>query len=276
MHINVSLLQDDAGYDKLTNIINEFAPKWLYIQPFVLNKLIVAYQRVGINPPQNLKYIESVGEYLSSDLRRRAVQCFDIPIANMYGSEEMNPIAFECPYHHMHIFEDNVYVEVKNNEGIFHFGEGEAIITNLNNTAMPLIRYNQRDKIITTKLLSPCRCGYSDAIIKIIKGRSSDNLLVNNTEINSYMLTELVAETNNQFNDIVCEYKYVYSNKRQTLICYVKLNKDDELWYANVRKMLIRTIHKKFLHAPPFQFDVCKYCFNESSNKKKKILEIID
>lgn len=276
MHINVSLIQGDAGYDKLTCIINEFGPKWLYIQPLVLNKLISSYRRRGVKPPLSLKYIESVGEYLSSDLRRRATQCFNVPIANMYGSEEMNAIAFECPNHHMHILEDNVYVEVKNDEGIFLFGEGEAIITSLNNTAMPLVRYNQKDKIICTKLTSSCCCGSSDSIIEIIKGRSFDNLLVNNTEFNSYMLTELVAEINNQFNDIICEYKYVYSNKSQSLICYVKLNEDNELWYANVRKMLIKTLRNKVLHAPSFQFDVCKYCFNEPSNKKKKIFEIID
>ena len=90
------------------------------------------------------------------------------------------------------------------------------------------------------------------------------------------MLTELVAETNNQFNDIIREYKYVYSNKRKTLICYIKLKEDDELGYANVRKALIKTLHNEFLHTPPFQFDVCKYCFNEPRNQKKKILEIID
>lgn len=276
IHVNVSLIQDDDGYNKLINIINEFAPKWIYIQPFVLNKLIVSYQRAGINPPQTLKYIESAGEYLSSDLRRRAIQFFDVPIANMYGSEEMNAIAFECPNHCMHIFEDNVYVEVKNDEGVFHFGEGEAIITNLNNMAMPLVRYNQKDKIITTKLQSPCRCGCSGAVIEIIKGRTSENLLVNNVEINSYMLTELIAEVNNQFNDIIREYKYVYSNKRQMLICYIRIHKDNELWFSNVRKMLISTIHNKFLHALPFQFDVCKYIHSDTNNKKKKILEIID
>ena len=66
----------------------------------------------------------------------------------MYGSEEINGIAYECPKHHMHVLEDNVFIEVKTNKGIFRHGEGEAIITNLNNFGMPLIRYNQGDVIV--------------------------------------------------------------------------------------------------------------------------------
>ena len=118
LSINVSLIQDDNGYDGLIGIINDFEPTWLYVQPFILSKLIEAYGRTGNNPPNTLKYIESVGELLSSDLRRRATELFKIPIANMYGSEEMNGIALECPNHHMHIIEDNVEVEINTGKNI--------------------------------------------------------------------------------------------------------------------------------------------------------------
>lgn len=276
MQVNVSLIRDDGGYEALIDIINEFAPEWLYIQPFVLNKLIAAYQRKEVNPPQTIKYIESVGEYLSSDLRRRATLCFGVPIANMYGSEEMNAIAFECPEHHMHILEDNVYVEVKNDNGLFRFGEGEAIITNLNNMAMPLVRYNQQDRIIVVRLQNPCYYGGSNTVVEVVKGRLSDNISANGEEINLYMLTELVAEANNQFNDIIREYKFTYSNQKQTLTCHIKIDEDDEQWFANVRKMLFYTIHNKFQQGVPFQFEVCKYIPNHLENKKKKILEKTD
>lgn len=276
MQVNVSLIRDDGGYEALIDIINEFAPEWLYIQPFVLNKLIAAYQRKEVNPPQTIKYIESVGEYLSSDLRRRATLCFGVPIANMYGSEEMNAIAFECPEHHMHILEDNVYVEVRNDNGLFRFGEGEAIITNLNNMAMPLVRYNQQDRIIVVRLQNPCYYGGSNTVVEVVKGRLSDNISTNGEEINLYMLTELVAEANNQFNDIIREYKFTYSNQKQTLTCHIKIDEDDEQWFANVRKMLFYTIHNKFQQGVPFQFEVCKYIPNHLENKKKKILEKTD
>ena len=128
LSVNISLIQNDTGYDKLVDIINEFEPKWFYVQPFVLNKLIQAYIRTGKMQPKTLKYIESVGEFLTSDLRRRAIEFFDVPLANMYGSEEMNGIAYECPDHHMHILKDNVFIEVKNEDGISRSGDGEANI----------------------------------------------------------------------------------------------------------------------------------------------------
>lgn len=48
---NVSLIHDDHGYIKLLDIINEYKPKWMYIQPFVLNRLIRAYKYSGKNLP---------------------------------------------------------------------------------------------------------------------------------------------------------------------------------------------------------------------------------
>ena len=43
LSVNASLIQNEEQYEKLLEIINEFEPKWLYVQPFVLNKLIQAY-----------------------------------------------------------------------------------------------------------------------------------------------------------------------------------------------------------------------------------------
>ena len=92
--------------------INEYYPDWLYIQPFVLNQLIRAYIRLGIEPANSIRYIESVGEILTSDLRSRAEELFHIKITNMYGSEEMNGIAIENPNAEMHVFTENVFLEV--------------------------------------------------------------------------------------------------------------------------------------------------------------------
>ena len=158
LSVNISLMQNEEQYRKLIDIINEFDPAWLYIQPFVLNKLINIYKKYNIKKPSALRYIESIGELLTLDLRRRAIDFFKVPLANMYGSEEMNCIAYEYPDTHMNILDDNVFVEVMNRNGINQYGEGEAIITNLNNVAMPLVRYNQGDLINVGK--HQCTRGY--------------------------------------------------------------------------------------------------------------------
>lgn len=144
MSFNVSLIQNENGYEQIANVINAFKPDWLYIQPFVLNQLIRAYKSINQKPPNTIKYIESVGEILTSDLRRRAEELFHVKIVNMYGSEEMNGIALECPNQHMHILQDNIYIETNTNS--------EAVVTNLCNFAMPLIRYSQEDILYIKKI----------------------------------------------------------------------------------------------------------------------------
>lgn len=178
LSVNVSLIQSDVGYEKLADIIAEFEPKWLFIQPFVLAALLLAYDRTGKKPPKSLKYIESVGELMPRDLRRRAISFFDVPLADMYGSEEMNGIAYECPNHHMHVLDDNVFIEIKNGDGFACQGEGEAIVTSLKNHAMPLIRYNQGDTVRLGTLADSKYplCGEYGTVIEMISGRSAEPL----------------------------------------------------------------------------------------------------
>lgn len=244
LSVNISLLHDEAAYKDVISIINEFNPVWLYIQPFVLNKIINISVKYNLQKPSALKYIESVGELLPNDLRRRAIEFFGVPLANMYGSEEMNGIAYECPNHCMHILDDNVLIEVNNEKGLYSQGEGEAIITNLNNMAMPLIRYNQNDKIKVNNTTS-CECGCESRTVDLIFGRSRESFLLGNVEINSYLLVEVMTEVNNQFNDIIIFYNYIYDQLSGILTCNIELEESRKDWFINVKKSIEEVFQKK-------------------------------
>jgi len=47
--------------------------------------------------PSTLTHIETVGELLAPSLKKTVIDYFGVSVANMYGSEEMNGIAYECP-----------------------------------------------------------------------------------------------------------------------------------------------------------------------------------
>lgn len=263
LSVNVSLIQNDSGYDKLVDIINEFEPKWLYIQPFVLNKLIQAYKRTEKAPPKTLKYIESVGELLASDLRRRAIAFFKVPLANMYGSEEMNGIAYECPDHCMHVLSDNVYLEINGENGIDSCGEGNAIITNLNNKAMPLIRYNQGDVVSRLHTVSNLQISLND-----IKGRLfSDLPKEGGNQFNTITLLESVAEINNVFGDVVISYYFEYHLKQLHLICYAHVL--PEMWFDRVSTELKKILQNKI--GNEVSIDICQ---TSTYTSRKTILEI--
>ena len=68
-----------------------------------------AYNKYHVPAPKNLRYIESVGEILSEDIRKKAMVLFNIPITNFYGSEEFNGIAYETSPHRLEVVYENVY-----------------------------------------------------------------------------------------------------------------------------------------------------------------------
>lgn len=242
-----------------------------------MQKLVQTYLKLGLNPPSSIKYIESVGELLSSDLKQKAIEFFKVPVVNMYGSEEMNGIAYECPYHHMHRLSDNVYVECKVGDNIQNYGEGEAIITNLINVAMPLIRYNQGDKIVLINPEEPCLCGTISPEIEFIKGRTLDIININDKiELNPYMLLEVVAEVNNQFNSIITNFRYIYSKSLKKLQCLIYLEDKDKLWYSNVVKELKKAFWSKLDCSYEFDFEIIQIELENSYNSKFKIVEIKD
>lgn len=273
--INISLIQNEIQYNKLINIINEFNPVWFYIQPFILNKLIQTYKKYNFKKPSALRYIESVGEILPFYLKNQAIEFFNVPIANMYGSEEMNGIAYECPNHHMHVLEGNVLIEIKNyNYNILNNGTGETIITNINNKAMPLIRYNQGDIITLDKNNEYCPYSYScNQIVKIIEGRIYEELVVDKEiKINSYILMELISEINNQFDYIIIEYKFKYYTSKKTILCIIRLNPDYDKWYFNIKKTIIKNFNLKLRNS--ININVIK-SNKEIWDNKKNVFEII-
>lgn len=272
--INISLIHRDNKYKDLLGIIEEFKPDWLYIQPYVLDKLIKSYIRYGINPPNTIRYIESVGEILTKELADRAVTFFGVPLANMYGSEEMNCIAYECPFHNMHIMEDNILLECLHDGVITPFGEGESIITSLTNSAMPLIRYNQGDIIVVEELNGKCSCGSYAPIISMIKGRKLSSIIISDHfEINSFLLLEVIAEINNQYNDMILYYHYTYHKSKNELICTIEVN--DNNWFLSVKESIKKAFASK-VGKINLSFEVQQGINYNKLENKQKIVDIVD
>ena len=273
MLVNISLVHKNDKYTELLDIIEKYQPIWLYIQPYILSRIIDAYQENNMSPPNTIKYIELYGEMVPPSLIERASSIFKVPIANMYGSEEMNGIAYECQNNHLHVLEDNVLVECLYNENVVSFGEGESIITNLNNYAMPLIRYNQGDIISISKLKKICNYDKNTVVINSIKGRKYDEIeLKNGYVINTFLLQEIIAEVNNQCNDLICAYRYIYIKSENILKCIISVKNNN--WYNSVKKM-INNVYKCKINSAELDFQIEQEWSMHNFEKKYKILEKI-
>ena len=236
--INASLIQNERQYQKLVDIINSFNPDWLYVQPFFLNKIAQIFEKYGTEKLTALRYIESIGELLPLDLRRRVAKVFKVPLANMYGSEEMNCIALESPAQHMMVLEDNVFVEVMSNNIILPHGEGESIITNLHNKAMPLIRYNQGDLI-------NLEIEHNNKRIRMISGRKIQEIQIGNRLINAFAFSEIITSINNQLDDIIYNYQFVYSKSAKRLLCKIIIDNSRNEWFLKTKEILLDLLMSK-------------------------------
>ena len=278
LNINVNSIHKNNDYEKMIDIINKFEPVWLYVRPFILQRLISSYKIFKKEPPPTIRYIESIAEILSPELKESAMKLFKAPVVNMYGSEEMNGIAYECAHKYMHIINENVYVECMSKDGkIQRSGNGEAIITSLTNRAMPLIRYNQGDEIVLShQSLKVCECGSMSHVIELIGGRTLDNIIINDElSLNSIVFLEIMGEVNNIYNSILTCYKFIYNKSEKKLRCYIELEKNRTQWYIQVKKTIEGVFNKRVPSILGISLEVLLTESIDSFDRKHRILEVV-
>jgi phenylacetate-CoA ligase len=124
----------------------------------------------------SLKVVFTMAEVLYDSQRRIISESLNVPVANSYGSKDGGYIAHECPHGRMHITSEHIIVEFLVGDRPARSGEdGEIVITNLDNHAMPFIRYRTED--VGQPSDEACPCGRSLEVMRVVKGRSNDFLI---------------------------------------------------------------------------------------------------
>ena len=126
----------------------------------------------GMNVP--IPAILTTGETLSDHMRETIKKAFAPGrVFNEYGGDGMQ-IAAECEFHDgMHINAETYVVEiVKDGERVPDGELGEVVLTNLEATATPFIRYNIHDVAALTH--DPCACGRGLPRLSRLEGRLTD------------------------------------------------------------------------------------------------------
>ncbi len=112
-----------------------------------------------------VRAITTTAEPLMPEHRKLFAEVFHAESFDQYGCGEINGISYECPTHSgMHIMEERVIVEV--NE------KNQLVVTDLDNFAMPFIRYWNADEALLSD--EPCPCGRKSRLIKQVMGRTCD------------------------------------------------------------------------------------------------------
>lgn len=184
-------------FDEFTYMINDFEPVWMFTTPSTLLSYIRYLKRTSDAPKliDCFKYIELTGEKVFENVKAEIENFFKCAVGNNYGTTETYPIAMLCKKNHLHIIEDNVYVELidENGNNIVESGiEGDIVVTSYNNTAMPFIRYRLGDRGMYVEKTADC--GNNGKIIALNKVRFTQNIKLRNGDtinpINFYILID--------------------------------------------------------------------------------------
>ena len=127
-------------------------------------------QARGVRLP-SLREARCVGEPVGDVLRAACTAAWDVPVTDIYSTQELGYLALQCPRHtHYHVQEESVRLEVLHADGR-PCGPGEVglvVATPLYNYATPLLRYAPGDY---AEVGEPCSCGRGLTVLRRILGR---------------------------------------------------------------------------------------------------------
>jgi len=131
------------------------------------------------------RLIFSHGETLDFSTRSFINRTFGVEMYDTYGCAEAPRLAWECDEHvgyHICVTSAIIeFIDMKTGEHVAQGEQGEIVITNLYNYAMPLIRYKVGDLGVPTE--ETCPCGRGLPLMKSIEGRMDDFVVKPNGEV---------------------------------------------------------------------------------------------
>lgn len=165
------------------------------------------------------KVVWTTSAPLSNVQRALIMKAFGAPVCDEYGSCECRWIACQCEESKgLHVNVEHVHVEFvdENNQPVPKGEYGRTLITNLEDTVFPLIRYENNDR--GRWLTDPCACGRSLPCIDSVKGREVECfVLPSGKTINGEYLTTIF----DALPDVATNFKVIQHKDLSITIEYV-------------------------------------------------------
>ena len=149
--------------------MNQYLPQTILAYPSSLYQFAGFLSDNGLIPQWNLKGIITSAEMLHPHYRALAEIIFKAKVHNRYGGREVGLIGMECAEGRMHINCRDLYLEIDSPDP--YSEPGEILVTQLNNYAMPFIRYRIGDVGVLSDEV--CPCGSALPILAELLGRTT-------------------------------------------------------------------------------------------------------
>lgn len=168
--------------------IRDFGTTCLHAIPSYAIRLAEVFHEEGIDPRSTKLHTLFIGaEPHTDEQRRRIERLLGVKAYNSFGMTEMNGpgVAFECQEQNgMHLWEDNYIMEIIDPDTLEPVPDGEIgemVLTTLDRTMMPILRYRTHD--LTRILPGDCPCGRTHRRIDRIKGRTDDMFIIKGVNV---------------------------------------------------------------------------------------------
>ncbi|MBD5158147.1 MAG: phenylacetate--CoA ligase family protein [Butyrivibrio sp.] len=253
----------DNSYDH----IMDWNPEWMLLQPSTAVLLTEYVRRKNKPVPASLRYIELSGEVLTDEVREMLKETFGCEVANQYGANEVNSVAYECPEGNMHVMTSNVYVEIVDDKNkllcdSIKKGEceesGRIILTSLTNKAMPFIRYDIGDiGAISWKI---CPCGCKNPVLRLYGGRNNDFIFVDeHNRISPYVFVSIFDRINNFYDGAIVQF---YIEQLRYELFEIKILADEELDKEEIIRSFRECLNTDFLIRAKYNIEFVKEPIN--------------
>jgi phenylacetate-CoA ligase len=191
------------------------------------------------------KAVSSTTETVLDPFRQLIQKQFSAPFYDQYGCGECNSMAFEagdgCG---LYVAAEHVYIELLNDSNALVTNqEGRIILTNLDNLAMPFIRYENGDSAIPTE--NAANMKFNLPLIKSISGRTADTIvLANGSKVHGVFFTDILNELNAKNPDNIHRFQVYQDTPGEIEFRIESGNKPDDFYLLKLETALSRYFKK--------------------------------
>lgn len=200
----------DLSLERMKACVNEifaFNPTWMLLPPSVAVMLAETLASEGLQPPSALRYMELSGEMLYEKTELIIQDAFHVQTSNVYTTKEAGPIAASCKHGNLHIFSENVEIQVIRDGKSVVDEEGDIYLVSRQNNAMLPVKMKTGDRGILQSM--PCACGQSSPVLHLTKGRSCSFITtVSGRKISALTLRSLAEYMNEEVSRCLTHIRF--------------------------------------------------------------------
>lgn len=261
----LSFSMKDLSLEWMQSCIDDifaFAPIWMRLPPSIAVMLAETMAQNGQKLPSSLQYMELSGEILDGQIQAMIQKSFHVQMANVYATKDSGPIAASCVHGRLHIFSENVAIEVIQDGKSVIGEEGDIYLTSLRNDAMSLVRMRTGDRGIVQS--ASCPCGKCSLILHLTQGRSCEFITTESgRKVSALALRSMAEYANEEVSHCLAHIRFRQASQEgMDVIFGVKpafIGWEDEfvqVFFRQVQDPELRKMRWNFISINPQEFEM--------------------